>query len=123
MTLDKMGQQEADEALATSRARPQSAYRGRERKWWDLSGNNVNHVSVDLGYEERSAAASKISDAPLATNTDNVFVAPEAMEIYKPVDGFEGAHRFNPSATWTLEQENKLVRKVGHPCYFYTVYR
>ena len=45
-------------------------------------------------------------------NTDNVFEASEATEIYKMIDGFEGAHRFGQSATWTQEEERTLVRTV-----------
>lgn len=33
-------------------------------------------------------------------------------QYYRPRDDYEGAHRFDPSATWTEQEEKKLVRKI-----------
>ena len=52
----------------------------------------------------------------LVKNVKNVFVAPEVADIYKPIEGFEGAHRFDSSAIWTKKEEKSLVRKV---CFTY----
>lgn len=82
----------------------------RPRKWWHFGGKDTAFVSVDAGYETRSEASST---EDLVKNVDNVFVAPEAMELYKPIEGFEGTHRFDPSATWSAEEEKKLVRRVS----------
>ncbi|KAJ3177064.1 hypothetical protein HDU85_006431 [Gaertneriomyces sp. JEL0708] len=32
--------------------------------------------------------------------------------LYKPRDDYEGAHRWDPKASWTHEEEKKLVRKI-----------
>ena len=82
----------------------------RERKpWWRaLGGKDVSFVSVEDGYDDTSE--SEGSEATLSTN--GVFVASEALEIYKPVEGFEGSHRFDVNATWTPEEEKRLVRRV-----------
>jgi hypothetical protein len=79
------------------------------RKWWQFGGKDVSYVSIDSGYESRSESSSS---EDLVKNVDNVFVAPEATEIYKPIEGFEGTHRFDPTATWSAEEEKKLVRRV-----------
>lgn len=79
------------------------------QKWWQLGGKDVSYVSVDAGYESRSESSST---EDLVKNVDNVYVAPEAIELYKPIEGFEGAHRFDPNASWSPEEEKKLVRRV-----------
>ena len=32
--------------------------------------------------------------------------------FYKPIDTYEGIHRWDPEVEWTPEEEKKLVRKV-----------
>lgn len=85
--------------------------RGKPRKWWQLGGRDVSHVSVDADIDVDSETSSR--DETLVKNVDNVFEAPEALEIYKPTAKFEGSHRFDPDATWEPEEERKLVRRVS----------
>lgn len=86
--------------------------KGRQpQKWWRLGGKDISHVSVNDGYID-SDASSFDEDGEVVKNVNNVFDAPEAVDLYKPVEGFEGTHRFDPSATWTQEEEKALVRKV-----------
>ena len=83
------------------------------QKWWKLSGRDISHVSVNDGYVDSGASSfDETGDDALVKNVNNVFDAPEAAELYKPIEGFEGAHRFDPSATWTQAEENALIRKV-----------
>ncbi len=89
---------------------PATSETAKPQKWYHLFGKDISHVSVDAGYETSSETSSL--DEPLVNNTHNVFEAPEASEIYKLVEGFEGTHRFDPSATWTPEEEKSLVRRV-----------
>jgi hypothetical protein len=35
-------------------------------------------------------------------------------EFYRPIDSYEGRHRYDPSFEWTAKEEKKLVRKVRH---------
>lgn len=88
-----------------------SAVPYRRQKWWQLGGKDVSHVSIDAGYETApsSASSSSLEDG---NKNEGVFVAPEALEVYRPVEGFEGTHRFDPSATWSYEEEEQLVKKV-----------
>jgi hypothetical protein len=82
----------------------------KPQKWYHLFGRDISHISVDAGYETGSETSSL--EESVVKNTHNVFEAPEATEIYKLVEGFEGTHRFDPSATWTQEEEKTLVRRV-----------
>ena len=86
----------------------------KPRPWWKLGGKDCSYVSVNAGYDLPSETASvdKSDDESLVKNVNNVWDAPEATEIYKPVEKFEGAHRFDPSATWTKAEEKALVRRV-----------
>lgn len=79
-------------------------------RWYHLFGKDVSHVPVDEGYSTGSDTASLHSE--IVNSHHNVFAAPEAVDMYKIVDGFEGAHRFEPSATWESQEEEKLVRRV-----------
>jgi hypothetical protein len=89
---------------------PRASGLTKRPKWYSLSGKDVSYVSVDAGYEVDSETSSV--DEGAVRNTENVFESPEALDIYKPVAGYEGTHRFDASATWTQEEEKKLVRKV-----------
>ncbi|KAK2488365.1 hypothetical protein H9L39_02292 [Fusarium oxysporum f. sp. albedinis] len=82
----------------------------KRQRWYHLYGKDLSHVPVDEGYSTGSETASLHSD--FVNNHHNVFAAPEAVDIYKIVDGFEGAHRFEPSATWEAQEEEKLVRRL-----------
>jgi hypothetical protein len=111
LAMDKITVLEAS-PTSLEHAKSPSQNRSRRRKWWQFGGKDISYVSVDDGLYPGSDNSS-ISDSPsLVKNVANVFEAPEAAEIYKPIQGFEGAHRFDPSATWTPEEEKVLVRRV-----------
>lgn len=82
----------------------------RRHKWYSLRGKDVSYVSVDDGYYTSSETSSLNDDVVDAHH--NVFEAPEAQDIYKLVEGFESAHRFQPDATWSAEEEKQLIRRV-----------
>lgn len=91
---------------------------GRQRlksnSWWRPSRKDTSHVSVDVDnkLESETSSIDHSSGSILVKNVDNVFEAPEAVDLYKLVEGFEGTHRFDPTATWTQAEEKALVRKV-----------
>ncbi|KAJ5765886.1 hypothetical protein N7520_005445 [Penicillium odoratum] len=35
-------------------------------------------------------------------------------EFYRPIDSYEGIHRWDPEFEWTEEEERKIVRKIDH---------
>ena len=86
------------------------AFEKKPPKWYSLFGKDVSYVPVDAGYETSSETSSM--NEGIVRNTNNVFEAPEAADIYKMIEGFEGAHRFDASATWTEAEEKRLVRRV-----------
>ena len=36
----------------------------------------------------------------------------EGQHFYRPIDGYEGLHRWDPDFTWTESEEKRIVRKV-----------
>ena len=85
-------------------------------RWWHLGGKDISHVSIDDGYEIELSGSATSSVSELQKNVENVFVSPEALGVYKPVEGFEGAHRFDPAATWSPDEERSLVKRVSMLC-------
>lgn len=106
--MDKAGALESY-LKPTTESYPANQSRRARQKWWQLGGKDISHVSVDDGLE--SSPESSSGDLNTASR-DNVFTAAEAVELYKPIEGFEGTHRFEPTAVWTVEEEKRLVRKV-----------
>ncbi len=91
----------------------QRAPQRKPRKWWQLGGQDYSFVSVDDGYDIPSQTPSQADIETLPKSSEqNVFEDAAALDIYKPIEGYEGAHRFDPSATWTSEEEKTLVRFV-----------
>lgn len=80
------------------------------RRWWQSGGKDIAFVSVDSGIESET---SSIDTSNTPKIEPNVFQAAEVSDIYKPIEGFEGAHRFDPNASWTSEEEKALVRRVS----------
>ncbi|KIX07141.1 uncharacterized protein Z518_05118 [Rhinocladiella mackenziei CBS 650.93] len=92
----------------------ESGKRIKPQRWWTLGGKDISHVAVDVDSTVDSETTSiDLSDGShVVKNENNVFTAPEAAELYKPVEGFEGTHRFDIHATWTQAEEKILVRKL-----------
>ncbi|KAE8352718.1 major facilitator superfamily domain-containing protein [Aspergillus coremiiformis] len=63
-----------------------------ERRFWFQRSKNCN----------RNAIATQPS----------VFDDPELVEEYRPRPDWESVHRFDPSARWTWDEENRVVRKL-----------
>ena len=84
----------------------------RREKWWQFSKKDFSHVPIDIGSGSKGSSSSDLSDIGVVKNVNNVYEAAEATELYKPVEGYEGSHRFDPNATWSKQEEQKLVRRV-----------
>lgn len=41
------------------------------------------------------------------------FDAVEGHQFYRPIDSYEGLHRWDPDFQWTEDEEKKIVRKVN----------
>src|ERR1700753_4044963 len=70
----------------------------KRRAWWKLGGQDQSFVSVNSGYPATPNSVSS-SDTKLVSTDDlhNVWETEETKEIYKPIEGYEGAHRFDPN--------------------------
>jgi hypothetical protein len=116
LSQEKLSEAFADEK-ATSLQLPTPI---RRRKWYQFGGQDYSFVSVNAGYplSESSAASSDT----LVNEFDEVakhgvYETEEAREIYKPIEKYEGAHRFKPDFVWEPEEERKLVRRVSRLSY------
>ncbi|KAN0104289.1 phthalate transporter [Hyaloscypha variabilis] len=81
----------------------------KTKPWWKFGGKDYSFVSVNSGY---SATASS-SDTNLDSSEKlgrNVYETDDVKDVYKPIEGYEGAHRFDPNFKWSPEEEERLVK-------------
>ena len=92
--------------------------------WWRFGGHDRIFVPSRLRTSD-SSLHSLQEDTGFETGNNNnnnnndgtVFSDSQAAEFYEPIEKYEGRHRFDTSATWSDEEEKKLVRRViisGH---------
>ena len=91
----------------------------KRRPWWKLGGEDISFAAVDSGVSSKSGSVKD----DLETNGINdihgsVFDNSSAAQFYQPIEKYEGRHRFDPTATWTPQEEQKLVRTVSYHEYF-----
>jgi MFS transporter, ACS family, DAL5 transporter family protein len=96
-------------------AYPISTTKVTHRPWWKLGGKDISFAPVDPDSLTSSNAASTedIEQPGLDNIHGSVFDDSGAAQFYQPIEKYEGAHRFDPNATWTPEEENALVRTVS----------
>jgi hypothetical protein len=86
----------------------------KSKPWWKLGGKDNSFVSVNAGYT-KTAISTSSSDTKLDAVENlghHVYETEDAKEIYKPIAGYEGSHRFDPAFQWDPAEERKLVRTV-----------
>jgi hypothetical protein len=87
----------------------------KRKPWWKLGGKDSSFVSVNAGYA-RSAISTSSSETKLDTSENlgnHVWETEDAKEVYKPIAGYEGSHRFDPSFQWEPAEEKALVKTVS----------
>ena len=53
-------------------------------------------------------------EASIITRGDDAAFASEGLHDYsKPIDSYEGRHRWDPEFEWDEKEERRLIRKVG----------
>jgi hypothetical protein len=74
-----------------------------------FSGGNVN-----INRKDSISVTSKELDEIYAQKqaAGEAFSGGGDTRWYKPIDTYEGRHRWDPNAEWTKEEEKKIVRKV-----------
>ncbi|PMD67047.1 phthalate transporter [Hyaloscypha bicolor E] len=82
------------------------------RPWWKLGGKDISFAPVDPDSVATSNTASTedIETSTLHNIHGSVFDDSGAAQFYQPIEKYEGAHRFDPNATWTAVEEKALVR-------------
>jgi hypothetical protein len=91
--------------------------------YFELKGNDeendprssINSSSPILPIEELDEFDEQTSLKPAAFDTDGL------ETFYRPTEGYEGAHRYDPEYRWSAADEGKVVRKVFHPLKLFTV--
>jgi hypothetical protein len=95
-----------------------SRYVTPKRPWWKIGGKDISFAPVDPDSVTTSSSGSISEDVEGTRTYDihgSVFSDPDAALIYKPIEKYEGSHRFDPSATWTPQEEQALIRTVSCP--------
>ena len=82
--------------------------------WWKFGGHDRVFVPSRLGMSDSSLSSfQKDTGIETGNNSDGtVFSDSRVAEFYEPIEKYEGRHRFDPRATWSDEEERKLVRRV-----------
>lgn len=82
--------------------------------WWKFGGHDRVFVSTRLGTSDSSLSSfRKDTGIETGNNDGTVFSDSRGAELYEPIEKYEGRHRFDPRATWSEEEERKLVRRVA----------
>ncbi|TVY17185.1 putative transporter protein [Lachnellula arida] len=92
-----------------------STTQARKRSWWSIGGPDISFAPVDPVPVTNSSSTSIKEDIETSgeqTIQGTVFDDSQAAEHYQPIEKYEGRHRFDPNATWTEEEERKLIRSL-----------
>jgi hypothetical protein len=105
---------ESEKGVEEGRLQVIDRHPAKSKPWWKVGGIDHSFVSVDAGYAKTTSASSSDTKLnSLETLGQHVWETEEAKEIYKPIEGYEGAHRFDPSFQWSPEEEKRLVKIVS----------
>lgn len=87
----------------------------RANPWWRFGGKDRSFVPVNVPSTTKSARSSSDDDehAHESTIYGSVFSDSRAQDFYKPIEKYEGRHRFDMHATWSEDEEKNLVRRVS----------
>lgn len=94
---------------------PEQEVPPKANPWWKFGGRDRIFVPSRL---QGSKSTFKDFQGDRTIDDDknadgNVFSDPRAIDIYKPIEKYEGRHRFDLHATWSDDEEKKLVRRVS----------
>lgn len=70
--------------------------------------DDVKHFPIAV-IDEPSVFKVTGNRSAFANDSDSSF-----EEFYKPIDSYEGAHRYDPKFEWEAQEEKKLVRKIDY---------
>ncbi|KAL8677724.1 MAG: hypothetical protein Q9186_005877 [Xanthomendoza sp. 1 TL-2023] len=85
--------------------------------WWRFGGKDRSFIPTRAeNATSKHTLDNQKDDRDIEDEVnldDSVFNNPKAFEIYKPIENYEGRHRFDPRATWSEAEEKKLIRRVS----------
>ena len=70
------------------------------------------HSTIIAKKEFTDASSDEISLENKPQVAGETFATGAQTRFYKPIDTYEGRHRWDPNAEWTEQEERKIVRKV-----------
>jgi hypothetical protein len=76
----------------------------------DEARHSINSSSPILPALERDSFDDE--EAPLKSGA-TTFETDGLETFYRPIEGYEGAHRYDPEYTWSAADEKRVVRKVS----------
>lgn len=77
----------------------------------DGDGYDVKDIEIAKGAAE-TTSDSKSASLRLGESDGGVIAIGGNLDSYRPIDTYEGAHRFDPLYEWTENEEKRLVRRV-----------
>lgn len=84
----------------------------KTKPWWKFGGKDYSFVSVNAGYST-TASSSETNLHSGEKLGRHVYETEDVKDIYKPIEGYEGAHRFDPNLEWSAAEEKRLVKIVS----------
>ena len=75
-----------------------------------LDGSNSPKISME--DRKVSSEVNFADDDPLNPNNESTIDQDSLATYYKPVDSYEGRHRWDPHFQWDAKEEKRVVRKV-----------
>ena len=109
-TTNQTSQMVADVDVVQSSARESHASSAAKLlwKWKGANDSKEKAFVVELADSETSSHNLAVNDPSRADDGENV--ENRLRNFYAPVDTYEGRHRYDPKASWTSEEEKRLVR-------------
>lgn len=82
-----------------------------EKTWSDTS---QPEYETAIGTHDSKTPGAATTSIFTRSNQHRTFDSDSGSEtFYKPIDSFEGRHRWDPEFEWTEKEERRLVRKVS----------
>jgi hypothetical protein len=77
-----------------------------------IRASSNNSSSSPLISPDSKRNDDNFDDEDEASLKPSTFQTDGLETFYKPIEGYEGAHRYDPEYTWSSAEEGKVVRKV-----------
>jgi hypothetical protein len=73
---------------------------------------SLDTLKPDSDIDKKADLEVQIENVENVAISKSVFDDEKLALYYKPREDYEGYHRFDPKAVWTVEEERILVRKI-----------